>query len=446
MKLKNQFGILLVGITVIPIIVIIIVNQFLTMSNDTSSTVPGYDEVIGLSELNVVPEEWEKVQKKIESFQSEIEYTVFDKANKAVISTIPAFIPGEIYRPKNKNEFFLSTGSQFFYQIDVIPIKNDDPLLLVSRIDRKYLSKNNRWNANFSFLLLISGVLFVFCVIVILGIIKSITKSITFLDDATKRIAQGELEIELPEKGVTEIVSLTKSLNKMRLTIQKDNIRRSKFVMGLSHDLRTPIALIKGYAEALKDGMFENVEKQRESLSVIIVKSDQLSERIDELIDYVKVNTVEWCNNLKNYNLKKILDEFAKRMVLDLTILNKIVSSSINIPSDYECPLDEKLFNRALENIVSNAIRYTKDRGHICFSAYMSLDDKPIISIKDDGRGIKEEDLPFIFDPLYRGVNTRREDGKGLGLAIVESVVSSHGWKIEVKSKENEGSEFIIYM
>lgn len=175
-------------------------------------------------------------------------------------------------------------------------------------------------------------------------------------------------------------------------------------------------------------------------------KSDQLNERIDELIDYVKVNTNEWCNNLKMYNLKKILDDFANRMVMDLTILNKIVSSSVNIPSDYECPLDEKLFNRALENIVSNAIRYTKDRGHICFTAYMSKENKPIISVKDDGKGIKEEDLPFIFDPLYRGVNARREDGKGLGLAIVESVVYSHGWRIEVKSKENVGSEFIIYM
>ena len=109
--------------------------------------------------------------------------------------------------------------------------------------------------------------------------------------------------------------------------------------------------------------------------------------------------------------------------------------------------MDEKLFLRALENLTNNAFRYTAKGGNILLSA--KLDEKQnsvFISIKDDGQGISQKDLPYIFDPLYRGTNSRREDGKGLGLSIVKTIVNSHGWNLQVLSQEGNGSEFILQL
>ena len=142
-----------------------------------------------------------------------------------------------------------------------------------------------------------------------------------------------------------------------------------------------------------------------------------------------------------------ILDEFCNRLTMDGQLLNRNVISDIQLPEDCFVFMDEKLFVRALENITNNAFRYTNNDGNITIKSFVNEKTKtPIISIKDDGRGISKKDLPYIFDPLYRGTNSRREDGKGLGLSVVKTVVDCHGWNLHVKSEEGKGSEFIIQL
>ncbi len=454
MKIKSQFHLLLAGIIIIPLSLIFIMFFQNYTNSPKRLIIPGYDELVGSSNYNfqVDAESWKIVQKKLSRRPEGLEYLIFDKNLNLVLTNFNDFeldlhLDNNQYSSEEIFDFIYSSGKDYFYQIDSAHIDEEKSLIVVTRLPKQLPRTPNKFINPIFIIAIILVSLVIFSSIVIFLITKSITKSVTLLDDCTKRIASGELDLEVEATGSNEIVSLTHSLNKMRLSLQEENIRRSRFIMGISHDLRTPIALIKGYAEAISDGMVDDVKMRDKSVEIIINKADQLNDRIDELIDFVKLNTTEWRQSLQSKKLKSILDEFCKRVSVDAQLLNKVFSYDIQLQDDFSVYMDEKLFLRALENLTNNAFRYTAKDGNILLSAKFDEKQKiAFVSIKDDGHGISKKDLPYIFDPLYRGTNSRREDGKGLGLSIVKTVVDSHGWLLKVYSQEGEGSEFILQL
>ena len=129
----------------------------------------------------------------------------------------------------------------------------------------------------YTMVLVIFVVIIVFCSVALWVIARSITNSITALDKATKQISLGKLDEEIVVKGSNEII-VDVNLNSMRLTLKENQTRRSRFIMGVSHDLRTPIALIKGYTEALADGTVDQPEMQKKSLQIVLSKIAQLED------------------------------------------------------------------------------------------------------------------------------------------------------------------------
>lgn len=443
MKIKSQFHLLLAGIIIIPLILVIsILSQHYANSSERL-ILPGYDELVRNldKELHLDAKSWQFIQEKLSRRSADLEYLIFDNNKNLVLTNIQNFSNQDIF------EFIYSTGKNYFYQIDTVYINEKDSFFVITRLPKARRLSFDKFKNPFFILAIILITLLIFCSIMVFLITRSITKSVTLLDDCTKRMASGDLDVEIEAKGSNEIVSLTDSLNKMRLALREEEIRRSRFIMGLSHDLRTPIALIKGYAEAISDGMVDDSTMREKSVEIIINKADQLNERIDELIDFVKLNTNEWRQSLQSKNLKKVLNEFCKRLPMDAQLLNRTVEIDINLPDDFTVHMDESLFLRTLENLTNNAFRYTNDNG--CVKIKSFIDEKTkfaVIIIKDDGQGINKKDLPFIFDTLYRGTNSRREDGKGLGLSIVKTVVDSHGWKLDVNTQVGKGSEFVLQL
>jgi signal transduction histidine kinase len=230
----------------------------------------------------------------------------------------------------------------------------------------------------------------------------------------------------------------------MRGRLKEAQNRRSRFIMGVSHDLRTPLALIKGYTEALGDGTADSGEERERAQGIIATKIEQLQEMIDDLIDVVRFDSGEWRQHLKPHQLLPLLTAFHQRLVADGTLLKRAITGTIDVGADVTVPLDERLFTRMLENLTGNALRYTKEGGHVDFSAHMVPGTGIGITITDNGCGIPKKDMPFIFDTFYRGSNSRREEGRGFGLSIVKSVADSYGWPIEVKSTEGKGSTLTI--
>ncbi|MDR1900013.1 MAG: HAMP domain-containing histidine kinase [Treponema sp.] len=268
-----------------------------------------------------------------------------------------------------------------------------------------------------------------------LSIARSITKSVLVLENATRRIAAGELDLAVNVRGSNEITSLTSSLNQMRAALKEDENRRYRFIMGVTHDLKTPLALIKGYSEAIKDGITDDPSSRIKATDIIISKADQLEAMINDLIEFVRMDTGEWRGRLQKVNGDEFFKSFARRISSDAELFRHPILVDIALPGSLYIPLDERLVIRALENIVNNAIRYTPEGTLIRFTAAL-VENTLRVSISDRGPGIDKNDLPHIFEIFYRGNSSRQEEGMGLGLAIVKWVVDSHGWSIAVRSEQ----------
>jgi signal transduction histidine kinase len=213
--------------------------------------------------------------------------------------------------------------------------------------------------------------------------------------------------------------------------------------MGISHYLKTPLALVKGYAEALEEELGEAGGNALSHLGIIQSKADQLEGMIDDLIDYERVDAGEWSRGLASMDFGGFFRTFAKRIEADAALLGREVGWKVDLPEPAIVRMDERLVTRALENLVNNSLRYTAKGGKIELSA-RSEGEAFIISVSDDGPGISSEDLPRIFEPFYRGSSSRREQGMGLGLSVVKTVFESHGWTIGVLPGKEKGVSFVI--
>lgn len=273
-------------------------------------------------------------------------------------------------------------------------------------------------------------------------IVRAITRSVLSLESATKRVAAGELETPISVEGSNEIASLSRSLDSLRIVIREDQLRRARFIMGISHDLKTPLALIKGYSEALEEELGGGPEAL-DHLGIIQAKADQLEGMIDDLLEFERVDTGDWKRErMIEVDIGSFLRAFAKRVEADAALLEREIRSKIDIPEGVKVLMDERLATRALENLVNNAMRYTSAGDTICVEARAGeggAEGPIVIVVADEGPGISPEDLPHIFEPFYRGSSSRREEGMGLGLSIVKTIIESHGWSIEARRDEGEG-------
>lgn len=441
MKIKTQFYIMIIGLVLLPLFVSIIIFSINYFNCPEPYCVPGYSEIFEDINEDISEEDWKFISKIISGKPVFIDYIILNSNNHIIYTTTEDFLIDTVLPDNEIMKLIRSNEKKYIYQFDN-PVKESN-ITVISRISRVKHKPSHHIRKNLTYIVLLLILLTTFCSIICSIIIRSITKSVMTLEKYTKNLANGDLNQEINVKGQNEIISLTNNLNIMRLKLQDNHNKRNNFIMGVSHDLRTPIALIKGYSEAIMDGMIDSPEKMKNSLEIIIKKSQQLEIMIDDLINFVKLDNGEWKENLKFVNLNKFLKDYGKRIFFDGNLLKKDVIVHINIPEELSVPMDEKLIVRALENITSNSFRYSQNHTKIFFSAEKK-DNEVLISISDEGYGILNSDLPYVFDPYFRGTNSRREEGSGLGLAVVKSVIQSHSWNISVSSEKDVGSTFTI--
>lgn len=295
--------------------------------------------------------------------------------------------------------------------------------------------------------MMIAALLELICIIFVLHLSNAISKSIAFLQRATKRIADGEvskpLERRKNRRGENEITDLIFNLDKMRIDLLENEERRTRFIMGMSHDLRTPVAVIKGYLEAIDDGIVSGPEEIKKSVGIILTKTNQLEAMLNSLINFVKLETKEQKNNLTLQPLLPVLEEFSESCLNSGAIFSRNVKTEIKVSPDTKIMMNKELVLRALDNLYSNAQRYTKENGLITIKAVETAE-KIEIHVEDTGIGISDKDIQFIFDIFYRASNSRTEAGYGIGLSVVKNIMDSHGWQIGVKSQVGAGTNFTV--
>ena len=444
MKIRTQFILLITGIIIVPTIVmgIMLLAEYYRAPERT--LVPGYKEVSTISGTEIDQKSWDRVANFISRKPHGIDYIIVDQNSVVLYSSLAEIPQASILSDSVLCTIIKTTGQRYLYQFDTPSRNNEGTLFVITRILRERHRRQNPMAEMFVTIVIILIILLAFSASMSVIIARSITKSVMILEESTRKIAAGELDVAIDAKGSNEITSLTLSLNRMRLALKDEQNRRSRFIMGVSHDLKTPLALIKGYTEAISDGLADDPEMMKKSLEIVGSKVNQLEGMIDDLIGFVKLDTGEWRRSLQEHAIAPILRAFMKRITEDGRLLNKQVSGLIMLDDSITVPIDERLFLRAMENIVNNAFRYTPEDGNISVSAIAEPTDSILISVRDNGQGIPVEEIPHIFDLFYRGTNSRREEGMGLGLAVVKSVADSHGWDIQVTSENNEGTCFTI--
>jgi signal transduction histidine kinase len=449
MKLKNQLSILVTGIVVLPLLTAAIFSLYMYFRSPRRFFPRGYYEIKRLNELNLAEEEKKALQDFLETVPHEIEISVIFRG-KVIFSTIPQISAGAPLHENDIIQLMNETNLQYDYQFQTLNFSAENSAgsraTVISRFDPRGRGEKKRPFFRFFYpSVVITAILEIFAVTAAILIMKSVSSSVEILQKTTQKIADGELEtkIETNASSANEIGLLTEDLERMRRSLKENQEKQSRFIMGISHDLRTPVAVIKGYAEAISDGIVHDADEIKKSVSIIIGKAEHLESMIDDLINYVKMNDADWKRTMQTVKLKPFLEEFAKNMKMTAEIYNRSVFSAINL-DEQTAVMDRKLFSRALENLFSNALRYTKERDEIFLEAEKNQQGKIEISMRDTGTGISEEDLQKVFDLFYRGTNSRRENGMGIGLSVVKTIVDSHGWKIGVKSRLNEGTTFTI--
>ncbi len=481
MKIKSQLTILICGTVLIPLICAIVLPAYHYFSSSQRYLLRNYnsirfsDNFNESTHANLSEEDWTLLKEKLMEIPPRTDTMVY--VNKTVVmSNFSEFKSGIQIEPEELFSYIRRTTDKYQYEIrsskgkrliteqdaDSQKFSPDEDqvhaygtsehqgpkFLVISRNDVNSAEKNVSSGGKFYLPLFIIFIAFeVFAITLIIQLSGTLTNSLQVLEKNTEKIANGELDIELEKPEIkrqnNEITNLTENLEKMRLSLKDAEDRRSRFIMGISHDLRTPIALIKGYAEAIADGVMDDRETVKKSLSVIVNKAETLEAMINELINYVKLDNHEWRKKLLPQEIKPILEEFTQAAEVTGDVYKRKIITNINIPDGRKIPMNKSLFQRVLENLMQNALRYTKENDTISISASENRGTISI-SVADTGKGISEEDLQHIFELFYRGTNSRREQGMGIGLSVVKNIVDTHGWTIDVNSKLGQGTTFNI--
>ena len=301
----------------------------------------------------------------------------------------------------------------------------------------------------------IQGIISIFITLVVTACIllvwlyQSIAKPITVLKCATKEVKNGNLNFKLEGTPNDEIGELCQDFDEMREHLKEQIDVRIQYeqdlrelISNISHDLKTPLTAIQGYAEGLLDGVANTKEKQEKYLRTIYTKASDMATLVEELSYYTKIdaNTIPY--HFEQVELVSYFEEYLEKLSLDLEGKNCNLQFQSELQEGQRVWLDKEQIKRVVNNIIGNALKYQdKEEGKIEIILH---DAKTMvqIEIKDNGSGITEEALPYIFERFYCADVSRnsKKGGTGLGLAIVKKVVVEHGGTVWAQSTYKEGT------
>lgn len=293
-------------------------------------------------------------------------------------------------------------------------------------------------------------ILIVFTIVIIFSIIsitlvgRGFFQPLKEMTQTVKDISERNLNLRLNVSGSkNELKELAMTFNEMMNRIEDYYNRQKQFVSDASHELRTPIAVIQGYADMVDRWGKNDKEVLQESIEAIKNESENMKELIDKLLFLARHDKETFVLQKEEFSLSEMLQEIAK----ETQIIDSSHKVSYNITKEVTILADRNRIKQAIRIFIDNAIKYTPPDGEISINIGEE-DDFLAIIIKDTGIGMTKEELRHIFDRFYRSEQSRSKEkgGHGLGLAIAKIIILSHGGKIKVKSKLGEGSEFIILL
>ncbi len=266
------------------------------------------------------------------------------------------------------------------------------------------------------------------------------------LSKATKEISKGNYNVKIvaPEGTKDEFEQLAQDFNIMAKEIESAQDMQKELIAGISHDLRTPLTIIKGYAESIRDITGENPKIREQQLNTIIDETDRLSKMVNSVMEYAKLSQGALHLNKVQYNMAD--------MCIDIADIYSNKAASEGKKVTYTGPdlvyvlADAQLIERVMHNFVSNAMIHTPENTQVEIKLEILDSGKVKVSVTDSGEGISKEDQKHLFEKYYRRRKSGGKQGTGLGLAIVKTVMEAHGYEYGVNSEIGKGSQFWFVM
>lgn len=279
----------------------------------------------------------------------------------------------------------------------------------------------------------------------LLGILlsRNISRPIQELTRATQNMADGALGQQVPVRSRDEIGNLANSFNKMSTDLAHSFDLRKQMTADIAHELRTPLALILGHAEGVKDGV---LEPNHENFEIIREEAERLEHLVNDLRTLSLADAGELSMEFQPVNVNNLMSDVHARY---LTLFNqKRIALNLELaPGILQATLDPSRFGQVLNNILDNALRHTPEGGFVELKTQLA-ENRIQLSVKNSGEGVTPEEAKHLFDRFYRvdEARNRNDGGSGLGLAIAKSIVEMHKGQIWAESEKDMGLTVFIQL
>lgn len=270
---------------------------------------------------------------------------------------------------------------------------------------------------------------------------KRISNPIIKMKNKAKEIAKGNYNITFENSEIEEINELSKTLNYACSELIKTEDLRRELLANVSHDLKTPLTMIKAYAELIRDVTYNDKEKMEKNLNIIIDETDRLNILVNDILELSKIQSNSTPLNIEEFDLNELIKEILKRY--EIYIEKENYKIEYKEKENIKIKADKIRIEQVLYNLINNAINYTGEDKKVIIQI-KNEKNKIRVEIKDTGKGIEKKELEYIWDKYYKvdKTHTRVQVGSGIGLSIVKNILISHNFNYGVESKINKGTTF----
>lgn len=296
-------------------------------------------------------------------------------------------------------------------------------------------------------LMLASILLTAFLIMMVIG--RRYIRPLKRLEDTLIKIAQGNYEENVSKGGTREIQDMAQTIEAIKVSLknqkqlyldQEDEMR--EVISNISHDLKTPITSIKGYAEGLRDGVANTEEKRQKYRKIIVQKANEMDTLLNELTLYSKVHMKHMLYEFQTLNAKDYFGHCVTEYELDLEEHGIRLVYANYLADDVCISIDPAQLSRVKHNIINNSVKYMDKANGVIIISIAEVNNMIEIKFEDNGSGIHHDELVHVFDRFYRSDKSRNSNtgGSGIGLAIAKDIVEEHQGKIWATSKEGVGT------
>ena len=292
-----------------------------------------------------------------------------------------------------------------------------------------------------------SQLFYITLIVIILSLVVSyfisriISNPIIKMKNKAKELAHGNYNITFENSDIEEINELSKTLNYACNELEKTEDLRRELMANVSHDLKTPLTMIKAYAELIRDVTHKDKEKMNKNLNTIIEETDRLNILVNDILELSKIRSNSTPLELEEFDLNELIKTIINRY--EIYIEKENYNIEYKEKPNTIIKADKKRIEQVIYNLVNNAINYTGDDKKVIINIKEEKQNIKV-EIKDTGKGINKKDLEYIWDKYYKvdKTHSRVQVGSGIGLSIVKNILISHDFEYGVETKINKGTTF----